>query len=196
MFLLYCFVYFFTILVAVLNVVLGIYLIEYVYCAYVRRQPPLVFSNKKSRQIVIEQIKTYYNHAKNICEIGSGTGSFARQIARNTKSNIDALENLPCPAFLSKMLDFLTCSKNKTIWCDAFKYLDCTNKKFDVAVAYLGPDDVYKILKYKHKIDVFISLDFQIKNVKPTRTIDAGPGYTMFNHKKYPHKLFIYEFRK
>ena len=67
--------------------------------------------------------------------------------------------------------------------------------KFDVAIAYLGPTATPMIQKYKDKIKVLISLDFEIKNLKPKHVIDMGHGYTIYKRIKYPHRLFIYEFK-
>jgi 16S rRNA A1518/A1519 N6-dimethyltransferase RsmA/KsgA/DIM1 with predicted DNA glycosylase/AP lyase activity len=156
-------------------------------------QPPLVGSNNSLRRLVINQIKIYYGNAKNICEIGSGFGGLARDIANNTNANVYALENMPFTAGVSKFFDFITGARSKTIWCDAFDWLNNTDKIIDVAVAYLGPSFTKKLLKYKRKIRVIISLDFEIKNMKPTRVINLGYGYTLYNHKKYPHRVFIYE---
>lgn len=178
-----------------LYLIMIIKFVEYMYCSRIRRQPPLVASNNGLRQLVIEQIKTYYPDAKNICEIGSGLGGLARRIAKNTNANVYALENMPCTVFVAKMFDFLTRAKNKTIWCDAFRWLNDTKIKFDIAVAYLGPEFTTILPKYKNKIQVIISLDFEIENMKPTRIINLGYGFTLYNHKKYPHRLFIYELR-
>lgn len=189
---------FYALMVALIifDVFLAFKLFEYGYCAHIRHQPPLVSSGNYERRYVIEQIKMKYPDAKNICEIGSGFGGLARAVAHNTKAKVYALENMPFSAFISKMLDKLSlCKNNTTIWCDAFKYMDDTNIKFDVAIAYLGPAVTQKIKKYKNKIDVLISLDFEIEGIKPKCIIDLGHGYTIYNRVKYPHKLFIYEFK-
>ena len=170
---------------------------EYMYCTHIRIQPPLVSSNKYERYLAVEQIKTKYPNAKNICEIGSGFGGLARKIARaNRGANVYALENMPFSAFVSKVMDRLTyCKNNKTIWGDAFEYLDNTDVKFDIAVAYLGSDVTQKIKKYKNKIRVFISLDFELNGIKPNRVIDVNGGCTLYKGVKYPHRLYVYEFQ-
>lgn len=184
------------IIIALLDIYIIVKFFEYVWCANIRHQPPSVASNDYERRLVIEQIKTKYPKAKNICEIGSGFGGLARTIARNTKANVYALENMPFAAFVSKTVDKLSCCKNnKTIWCDAFAFLDNTYMKFDVAIAYLGPTVTQMIKKYKDKIKVVISLDFEIKNIKPKHVIDMGYGNTVYKGIKYPHRLFIYEFK-
>ena len=188
-------VYFFAAIILYINVYLLLKFIEYFYCAFIARQPPNVTSSNAMKQKVLEQINTCYKNAKNICDIGSGYGSFTRFIAKNTKADVIGIENMAFSAFAAKVLD-LFCFRNvKTIKADAYEFLDKTNIVFDVAIAYLGPREVQKLKKYKNKIRVLICLDFEIKNIKPTRIIDVGHGFTTFNHKKYPHKLFIYEFK-
>ena len=194
------FVYFAVYLVLIVFCLVDLFLIfkfiEFVYCANIRFQPPLVSSTRKLRQYVVNQIRTNYPNAKNICEVGSGFGGLARTIARNTGANVYALENMPFSAWTSKILDWISgCKTNKTIWCDAFKYLDNTNQKFDVAVAFLGPTLTPKIYKYKNKIDVLISLDFEIPELKPKHVLDIGHGCTVYKKIEYPHKLFVYEFK-
>ena len=188
--------YFLLVVFCLVDLFLIIKFIEFVYCANIRFQPPLVSSTRKLRQYVINQIRTNYPNAKTICEIGSGFGGLARVIARNTDANVYALENMPFSALVSKILDLASyCKGNKTIWCDAFKYLDNTPQKFDVAVAFLGPTLTPKIYKYKNKIDVLISLDFEIPKLKPKYVLDIGHGCTVYKKIEYPHKLFIYEFK-
>ena len=192
----YFFVYILLVAVIIFDIYLGIKSFEYIYCASIRHQPPLVASNQHERQLVVDQIKTKYPEAKNICELGSGFGGLARTIARNTKANVYELENMPFSAFVSKTCDILLrCKNNHTIFGDAFEYLKTTNKHFDIAVAYLGPTATPMIYKYKNKINVLISLDFEIKELKPKYVIDMGRGYTIYKRIKYPHRLFIYEFK-
>ena len=76
----------------------------------------------------------------------------------------------------------------------AFKFLDNTNIKFDIAIAYLGPKLTPKLYQYKDKIKVLISLDFEIPDIKPKRIIDLDCGSVIYGGKKYPHKILIYEF--
>lgn len=175
---------------------LGIKFIEFVYCANIVRQPPFVASSDTMRQYAIKQILTKYKKAKNICEVGSGFGGLARAIAFNTNANVYALENMPFSALVSKIADYKSkCKNNKTIWCDAFKYLKNTDIKFDVAVAYLNPTFTSKLYDYRNKFNVLISIDFEIQGTKPTKIIDIGYGYTTYMGTRYPHKLFIYEFK-
>ena len=195
------FYYFFVnallITIVVCDICLALKFFEHVYCTNIRHQPPLVVSSDYERHFVIEQIKTKYIGAKNICDIGAGFGGLARAVARNTNAKVYALENMPFSAFVSKMLDKLCrCKNNETIWCDAFKFLDKTDIKFDVAIAYLSPTAMQMIKRYKNKIDVLISLDFEIEGLKPKSVIDVGKGYTSYNRIKYPHRLFVYDFKK
>ena len=169
--------------------------IEYVYCAFIIKQPTNVASSKWMMREVVKQINTYYGNAKNICDIGSGFGFMARFVARHTKANVIGLENVRFSARVSDILNLFYFGKVKTIRCDAYKYLEKTKKIFDVGIAYLGPKEVQKLKKYKQKMRVLICLDFEIHGLNPVRIIDVGHGFTYFNHKKYPHKLFIYEFK-
>ena len=169
---------------------------EYMYAAHILKQPPLLASNNTLRKLTLEQILTHYSNAKNICEVGSGFGGLARMVAHKTDAKVYALENMPFSAFISKTLDIISFTRNnKTILCDAFKYLDKTNKKFDIAIAYLGPELTTKLLNHKNKFDVLISLDFKIPHLKPKYVVSMGYGNTIYKHKKYPHKIFIYEFK-
>ncbi len=197
MIVIYFFIYILLVFLFIFDIFLAITFIEYRYCADIRHQPPLVSSARHLRRNTIEQIVKYYNKSKNICEIGSGFGGLARAVAKQTKANVYALENMPFSAFISKTCDLLSgCKNNHTIWCDAFEYLAKTNKKFDVAIAYLGPTSTGKIQKYKNKVRVLISLAFEIKDLEPARVIDLSEyGFTVYNKIKYPHKLFIYEFK-
>ena len=188
--------YFFVIALCVFEFFMGLQFIEYCYCIFVKKQAPFVPSAKCSRQITLREIKKLYPDAKNIIEIGSGFGAFAQQIARNTNANVIGLENMPWCAFVSKILDIFCFKKNKTIFCDAFEYFEHTDKTFDIAIAYLGPKLTPKLLKYKNKIQVLIVLDFPLPDYKPTRTIDGGPGTTTMGGKEYPHKIYIYEFKR
>lgn len=181
--------------VFIFDLYLIIIFIEYVYCANIRHQPPLVTSPKKLRKQVICEITSNYPNAKNICELGSGFGGLARMIARKTNANVYALENMPFSAFISKTYDFLSrCKNNKTIYCDAFDYLKKTHRHFDIAIAYLGPHTTPRIKNHHKKIDILISLDFEIPELTPKRVIELKHGYIIYNKIKYPHRLFVYEF--
>jgi len=192
---LYVLFYVLLFIIILVDIFLAIKFFEYVYCANIRHQPPMVASNNALRRTVIKEIKTHYPHVKNIVEIGSGFGGMARTVARKTHAHVYALENMPFSVFVSKTLDYLSlCRNNKTVWCDAFQYLNDTDKKFDIAIAFLGPTLTPKLKKYKNKIDVLISLDFEIQKLSPTHIIEIGHGYTIYKKVKYPHRLFIYHF--
>ena len=187
------FIYFFIYALLIAVGVFDVYMLEYFYCAVIRHQPPNVSTTRHLRQYVVNEIISNYPDAKKICELGSGFGGLARVIARNTKADVYALENMPFVAFVSKIIDILSgCKKNHTIWTDAFEYLK--NEHFDVVVAYLGPTVTPKIYEHKDKIGILISLDFEIKGIKPKHVVNTISGYTIYNHVKYPHRLFIYEF--
>ena len=191
------FLYFLYVLTAIIFIVdcyLIIRFIERVYCTCIAKQPPMVATNNKLRQAVVSEINTHYKNAKNICDFGSGFGGLARFIANNTKATVYGLENMPFSVCVSKITDLVRHTKNKTIWTNGFEYMDKTNVFFDVVVAYLGPDAVQKLSKYKNKMRVLILIDFQLKSIKPIRVINVGSGFTRYGGKLYPNKLFIYEF--
>lgn len=169
--------------------------IEYLNCVYLRRQVPFVSSSHNLRVAVAKQINDFYPNAKTVVEIGSGHGGLARYIARNTNANVLALENMPFCIFMSRLGDLFCRAKSKTVWCDAFKFLDEYDGNIDVAVAYLGPK-LTPILKcYSNKINVLIAMDFQIPDLLPVRVVDLKRGHVVYNGVKYPHKLFVYEFK-
>lgn len=188
------FSYFLIVLFVIVDVFLFFKFFEYAYCIIKKKQPPFVPSNNDLRMAVVKQINNHYKDAKLICEVGSGFGALSRYIAKNTNAEVIGLENMPLSAFFSKFLDFLSDSDSKTIWCDAYEYLDKTDKKFDIVVAYMGPEYTNRLKKYNDKIKVIISLDFEMNNMKPNRVIDLGGVATIYNRKKYPHRLYIYEF--
>lgn len=170
---------------------------EHLYCSFIRRQVPFVPSDKILRGAVVHEINSCYKNVSRVIEVGSGFGGLARYIARNTNANVVALENMIFSASVSKFLDFITFQKkSKTVWQDAFKYIENSNHKFDVAVAYLGPDGTARLIDYADKIDVLISLNFQVDNLKPIKVIDLKSGCVYYNRKKYPNKLFVYDFIK
>ena len=182
----------FAMLVAIFELFALIYFIEYVVAVEVFHQPPFVPTTKRNQEQVVQYINKNYPNAKYICEVGSGYGRMARYIGKHTNAKVIALENMPISALISKTADLFQ-RKSKTIKCDAFKYLNNTNKKFDIAIAYLSPTHTTELFKLKDKFDVLISLDFEVKNEKPDEIVDNGPGYTVYNRKKYPHKMYIYK---
>ncbi len=195
MILLLYFLYVLVAIVFVLDCYLILKFIEFVYCAHVLKQPPMAASVKDLRKTVVKEINKYYKNAKNICDFGSGFGGLARYISKNTGANVYGLENMPFSVFISKLSDYFCKTTNKTIWCNGFDYMDKTKTKFDVIVAYLGPDLTPHLLKYKNKMRVLISLDFKIKGLKPTRITKVGSGATIYWGKLYPHRLYVYEFK-
>lgn len=177
-------------------IVYEIFLVQQIYCSYFHKQVPLVPSSRNNRKFIIREIKENYKNAKYICEIGSGLGGLSRKIARNTNAKVIGIENMYLNVVVSKIFDFLSMTTSETVLCDAFEFLDKTKIHFDVAVAFMGPIETNFIAKYKNKIDVLISIDFELKNLKPNKVINTGAGYTLFNGKKYPHRLYIYNFKK
>lgn len=180
-------------ILSVWMVYLFLYNLERIICS-VRHQIPFVPSNKDLRNAVIKEIKTHYPNIKTACDIGSGYGGLAREIANKFNVRVWALENMPFSAFISKMMDMITGTKSKTILCDAFEYIKKSDG-FDIAVAYLGPSVNPRLIELKPKVRVLITLDVPVMGLDAIRTIDLSNGATMYGREKYPHRLFIYEFR-
>lgn len=174
-------------------VYLFLYNLERIICS-VRHQIPFVPSNKDLRNAVIKEIKTHYPNIKTACDIGSGYGGLAREIANKFNVRVWAFENMQFSAFISKMMDMITGTKSKTILCDAFEYIKKSDG-FDIAVAYLGPSVNPRLIELKTKVRVLITLDVPVMGLDAVRTIDLPNGATMYGREKYPHRLFIYEFR-
>lgn len=188
-------VYLFATVCAIMVAYIWVRGIEYAWCILVKHQAPFVASSHNQRKATAAQINQYYKNAKTIIEVGSGYGGLARYIARHTNKKVIGLENMPFCVCVARFFDFFSFGKSRTEFCDAFKYFQTTRKKIDVVVAYLGPTLTPKLLKYCKKIKVLISLNFEIPNITPTRIIDLRRGSVLYGGKKYPHKLFIYEFR-
>lgn len=178
---------------AILDIWLLIKLIEYLYCAFVLHQPPFVPSNKKLRQLIAREINLHYPNTQRICEIGSGHGGLVRYIARHTRARVYGIENMPW-AILNAKFFGMFCPRAYTIWMDAFEYLGMQDQPFDVAIAYLSPAFTQKLTRYGNCFRVLISIDFECAGKTPRRVIDLGRGYTRYMGKKYPHRLYIYEF--
>lgn len=185
-------VYSLLLLVITIELLAFVYIFEHVMCIYIYKQVPFVMTPKITQKLLVKEIQKHYSKAKLICEIGSGYGIMARFIAKKTGAKVIALENMPISAFFSKVADLFQ-KNSKTIKCNAFDYLDKTKQTFDIGIAYLSPHDSNKLLKYKNKIKTLITLDFAIDNMTPTQIINVGHGYTYYNHKPYPHKIYIYK---
>lgn len=170
------------------------YAVEYFCCIYHKDQVPFVGSSRRQRRAVADCVNKFYPNAKTCIEVGSGYGGMARYIARHTKLKVWALENMPFSVFVSRVFDLFCRADSQTVKSDAFQFIDNSEHGFDIAVAYLGPVCSRKILNHTKKIKVFISLNFELKGLKPIRVIDLKHGSVLYNFKKYPHKLFVYEF--
>lgn len=167
--------------------------LEHVIC-HIRQKIPLVPSTGRLRRAVVNEIRTNFPDMRTVCDIGSGYGGLARMIGRKCKMDVVGLENMPFATTVSKIKDRITFSRNKTIWCDAFDYLG-KHKKFDIAVAYMGPGFNETLHKYTDHFDVLITLVIPAANLTPTRIITLPRGYTRYGFKKYPHRLYVYDLR-
>ena len=194
MFLYYAFIVI-TIFIAFVILFTCLYVIEYIWCVHIKSQVPFVGASRVQQKAVAKYINDNYPNTRNIVECGSGHGCLARYIARKTNTNVIGLENAPFCVFLSRFFSLFSRAKFQTINTDMFEYLDNTKNKFDIAIAYLNPTFTPLLQKYDKKIKVLISLNFEIPNLKPVRIVDLKRGFVLYNYKKYPHKLFIYEFK-
>lgn len=180
-------------IISFLIIYLFLYNLERIVCS-IRHQIPFVPSNKDLRNAVIKEIQKHYPNARTACDIGSGYGGLARKIAGKFGIRVWALENMPFSAFVSKITDIISFSKSKTILCDAFEYIKKSDG-FDIAITYLGPSVNYRLIEIKNKTRVLITLDVPVKGLNAVRSIDLPNGATIYGRdKKYPHRLFVYEF--
>jgi len=185
--------YTFTAVITIFVVYMFIASIELVI-SRIRHKIPLVPSTHGLRCAVINEIQAHYPQMRTACDIGSGYGGLARQIARKCSMDVVGLENMPFAAMVSKATDRITRAHNTTIWCDAFEYLKKCDG-VDIAVAYMGPGFNEQLYKYADKFHVLITLVIPADGLTPTRIITLPHGYTRYGGKKYPHKLFVYDLR-
>lgn len=189
-------IYVLVVVVACVTVYYGVKFIEYSWNVIVSKKPPFVPAIDTERAAVVQQINLYYPHAKTVLELGAGYGGLARYIARNTSAHVIGVERMPATALISWGLDKLYRANSRTVWGDVFRYLENMGGRADVAVAYMGPNVTSGLIAYSKKFDVLISVDFAVPEIKPRRVIDVCKGYTRYAGKKYPHRLYVYEFNR
>lgn len=188
------FAYLIACLILAIELYIFAYGIEYIWCVF-HNQIPCVSSSIYLRRALITEINKHFSKSTSVCDIGAGYGGLARYISRNTNTSVAALENMPFTITVARAMNFITRSRVQIINCDAFEYLK-TSPRFNIGVAYLGPSVNYKLAKYKEKFDAIITFDVPIEKLKPTRVINVGHGATHYGRHKFPHKLFVYDFRK
>lgn len=189
-------IYVLVLVVACVTVYYGVKFIEYSWNVIVSKKPPFVPAIDTECAAVVQQINLYYPHAKTVLELGSGYGGLARYIARNTSAHVVGVERMPASAFISWVSDKLHRVNSRTVWGDVFQYLKNMGGRVDIAVAYMGPKVTQVLADYSNKFDVLISVDFAVPEIKPRRVIDVCKGYTRYAGKKYPHRLYVYEFNR
>lgn len=183
-------------LLAILSVVVAylfLFNLEHAIC-FIRHQVPFVPSAKVLRQAIVNEINTYYPNMKTVCDIGAGYGGLANYIKQKCNVSVVAIENMLVSVMIAHVGNFITGGNVRIIWTDAFKYLNNSNHKFDIGVAYLGPGVNDGLAQFKKNFRVMITLDVPIDNLTPVRIVDIGHGFTRYGRKKFPHKLFVYEF--
>ncbi len=186
------FLYLFVVALFVLVLYLVLKAVEYSFCVF-RGQIPFVPSAGRLRRAVANEINLHYADMQTACDIGAGYGGLARCISRRCRKRVWALESMPMTAAILWMLNIFTFGRVKTVWCDAFEYLQASDG-FDIGVAYLGPGVNGRLANYADKFRVLITLDVPVDGLCPVRTIDVGHGFTRYGRKKFPHRLFVYEF--
>ncbi len=182
--------------VACVTVYYGVKFIEYSWNVIVSKKPPFVPANKAECAAVVQQINAFYPCANTVLELGSGYGGLARYIARNTSAHVVGVERMPASAFISWVSDKLHRVNSRTVWGDVFGYLKNMGGRVDIAVAYMGPKVTPVLADYSNKFDVLISVDFAVPEITPVRVVDVCDGYTWYAGKKYPHRLYVYEFNR
>lgn len=185
--------YILTAVITVFVVYMFIDSVEQVIC-HVRRKIPLVPSTWRLRRAVVNEIRMNFPNMHTVIDIGSGYGGLARLIARRCKMDVVGVENMPFAATVSKIKDCITFSRNKTIWCDAFKYLENCDG-IDIGVAYMGPGFNEELYKYADKFQVLITLVMPADGMDATRIVTLPRGHTRYGRHLYPHKLYIYDMR-
>lgn len=190
------FTYVLLVVVACITVYCGVKFIEYSWNVIVSKTPPFVPANSIERAAVAQQINMFYPHAKTVLELGSGYGGLARYIARHTSAHVVGVERMPGTALISWVLDKLYRGNSRTVWGNIYQYLEYMHGQADIAVAYMGPEVMAGLVRYANKFNVLISVDFEIPEIKTVRVVDVCDGCTRYRGKKYPHRLFIYEFNR
>ena len=180
--------------IALLELYLLFSMTEYIWCVF-HNQIPFVASARPLRRAVVDAINKYYPNATSIVDIGAGYGGLARHIARNCDATVVALENMPFTITVSRVFNSITRSRVQIIKCDAFEYLK-SSPRFDIGIAYLGPNVNPRLIKYTKQFNMLITLDVPIAGLHPVHTVNVGHGFTRYGRHKFPHKLFIYDFRK
>lgn len=170
------------------------YSAEYLWCAF-HNQIPFVRSSKYLRRALVSEIQRHFPDTTSVCDIGAGYGGLARYIARHCNVSVIALENMPFSLAVAYIMNLLSHSRVQIVKCDAFEYLK-SSPRLDIGVAYLGPGVNNRLAEYKKQFDAIITFDVPIDKFKPTRVINVGHGVTRYGRHRYPHKLFVYDFRK
>lgn len=148
---------------------------------------PQVPSGRKLREAVVAEINENFPDAKTIIDIGSCYGGLARKIAKaRPGAKVVAVERMLLAALISKSADRILRSESKTLWADAFGYME-KSEGFDVGVAYLLTPMMPRLEKLRHKFKTLIVLDFPLPNTKPSREVEL--------HRDVlgQHWLYIYE---
>ena len=183
----------FFIFIALFEIALLIYVAERWYSVRIKHQYPPVSCRARHACALVADIRKNYPNAKTVVDIGAGFGRLARAIANGTGANVYAIENMPVSVRIAKFMKFITRARRiGIVYADAFEYIP--GKKFDIGIAYLGPDMNARLRDLMPCFRVMITLDAEIPGIRPTRIIDIPGGYTYYHHiGRFPNRLYIYE---
>ncbi|MBO4480674.1 MAG: class I SAM-dependent methyltransferase [Alphaproteobacteria bacterium] len=174
-------------------------LVEHVYSLRIRHQYPQVSCRVAHGRAIVDDIIKHYPNARSAVDIGAGYGRLARAMARIDGLDIIAIENMRFSIVVMRILNYLFGARRiHVVFADAFEYIRCSNTKFDIGVAYLGPGMNGRLRELSNKFNVIITLDVEIPGIKATRIIDV-PGGRCTHYSdigNFPNRLFVYEFSK
>ncbi len=147
---------------------------------------PAVSAGRRQRAAIVDFIASEFPDAKTIVDIGSGWGAVVDDISKQLPGTaVIGLEIMP----ISYLYSEIRCAfrKNaKFIFGDAFKFLNGSDKKFDIGITYLLSSEMRDVKKILSRFKVLIALDFPLPDVKPYKKIKL-------HHDRFAqHYLYIY----
>ena len=160
--------------------------IEQLLCAF-RKIAPKVPSGRQLRVAVAEQIAIEMPDVKSIIDVGSGWGTMVRTVAKKfPNAKVYGIEFMPS-AYVYSVVRGLFVWNAKLIFGNAFKYLEQTDKKFDVGITYLLPSEMNDVKKFMAKFKMLFVLDFPLPDVTPIKKIKLNKN-ALGQHWLYVYK--------
>lgn len=179
-------VYFWILSFAVVSIALFLMGMEQVITV-ATRTAPAVSAGKQKTAAVVKQIQKEIPNVKNILDIGSGWGNMVCAVAKQfPNANITGIEMMPTP-YLRSLINTKFFKNIKIVFGDAFKYLNKTNKKFDVGISYLLTPEMRDVKKYLSRFKILLSVDFPLPDVEPTEKIK------IYHDGRIQHWLYVYK---